>query len=275
MAYDEARGRTVCFGGSSYSKGVGYQFYNQTNEWDGHVWHYPHNGSGTAPSRRSGAVMAYDSVRARIMLYGGGSEIGQPLGDLWEWDGATWTDRTSPGSPGLAYDSNRATLVLVNNSQTWEWPSASQVWTLRASGSGPSQVWGAAYHAAHRRTVVIAQSATWEWDGQVWTSSSGLGLPYGAACPPAYDAAHQRIVTIGLTGIYPFICSTLVHYPGGYVNCDESSVSPVLNVNDFQCFLNRFAARDPYANCDGSTSTPTLTAADFQCFLSKFEAGCS
>ena len=30
-----------------------------------------------------------------------------------------------------------------------------------------------------------------------------------------------------------------------------------------------------YANCDGSTGVPRLTANDFQCFLDKYAAGCS
>jgi hypothetical protein len=34
-------------------------------------------------------------------------------------------------------------------------------------------------------------------------------------------------------------------------NCDASTIPPVLNVSDFACFLNRFAAGDSYANCDG------------------------
>ncbi|MBX3376274.1 MAG: hypothetical protein KF678_04645 [Phycisphaeraceae bacterium] len=60
-----------------------------------------------------------------------------------------------------------------------------------------------------------------------------------------------------------------------YPNCDGSTGSPLLTANDFQCFLNKFAAGDTYANCDGSTGNPLLTANDFQCFLNKFAAGCS
>ncbi len=60
-----------------------------------------------------------------------------------------------------------------------------------------------------------------------------------------------------------------------YANCDGSTAPPVLNVNDFACFLNRFAAGDPYANCDGSTSPPVLNVLDFACFLNKFAAGCT
>lgn len=59
-----------------------------------------------------------------------------------------------------------------------------------------------------------------------------------------------------------------------YANCDNSTAAPVLNANDFQCFLNKFAAGNAAANCDQSTATPTLNANDFQCFLNKFAAGC-
>ncbi len=62
---------------------------------------------------------------------------------------------------------------------------------------------------------------------------------------------------------------------GCYVNCDNSTAAPVINTNDFQCFLNRFAEQNCYANCDGSTSPPLLNANDFQCFLNRYAAGCS
>ena len=60
-----------------------------------------------------------------------------------------------------------------------------------------------------------------------------------------------------------------------YANCDDSTVPPILNINDFQCFLNKFASGDTYANCDNSTNPPVLNANDFQCFMNKFAAGCS
>ncbi|MBX3375933.1 MAG: hypothetical protein KF678_02885 [Phycisphaeraceae bacterium] len=63
--------------------------------------------------------------------------------------------------------------------------------------------------------------------------------------------------------------------PACYANCDGSTGTPLLTANDFQCFLNKYAANDTYANCDGSTGNPLLTANDFQCFLNKYAAGCS
>jgi hypothetical protein len=62
--------------------------------------------------------------------------------------------------------------------------------------------------------------------------------------------------------------------PVCYANCDGSTAPPVLNVLDFNCFLNRFTAGNAYANCDGSTTPPVLNVLDFNCFLSRFVAGC-
>jgi hypothetical protein len=59
-----------------------------------------------------------------------------------------------------------------------------------------------------------------------------------------------------------------------YPNCDSSTAAPILNVLDFNCFLNRFSAGDSYANCDQSTTAPVLNVLDFNCFLNAFTAGC-
>jgi hypothetical protein len=59
-----------------------------------------------------------------------------------------------------------------------------------------------------------------------------------------------------------------------YANCDGSTTAPILNVADFTCFLQKYAAGDPYANCDASTTPPVLNVADFTCFLQKYAAGC-
>jgi len=59
-----------------------------------------------------------------------------------------------------------------------------------------------------------------------------------------------------------------------YANCDGSTIVPVLNVNDFICFQNLYAAGDPMANCDGSSLPPVLNVNDFICFQNKYAAGC-
>jgi glucose/arabinose dehydrogenase len=62
--------------------------------------------------------------------------------------------------------------------------------------------------------------------------------------------------------------------PACAANCDGSTAPPALNVGDFSCFLQRFAAGDHYANCDASTQPPVLNVADFTCFLQRFAGGC-
>jgi hypothetical protein len=62
--------------------------------------------------------------------------------------------------------------------------------------------------------------------------------------------------------------------PPCYPNCDGSTAAPVLNVGDFTCFLQKYAAGNAYANCDGSTQAPVLNVQDFSCFLQKYSLGC-
>jgi hypothetical protein len=81
-------------------------------------------------------------------------------------------------------------------------------------------------------------------------------------------------------GPWVFFEDPLAYYPGFnvtvgcYPNCDASTTPPALNVGDFTCFLQKFAAADAYANCDQSTTAPVLNVGDFTCFLQKFAAGC-
>ena len=45
--------------------------------------------------------MTYDTVRNRVQLYGGHTSTGPALGDMWEWDGAAWSQVTWSGvGPG-------------------------------------------------------------------------------------------------------------------------------------------------------------------------------
>jgi hypothetical protein len=73
---------------------------------------------------------------------------------------------------------------------------------------------------------------------------------------------------------YLDVAQGVVAAPACYANCDGSTIVPVLNVGDFTCFLQKYAAQDPYANCDGSTIIPVLNVGDFTCFLQKYAAGC-
>ncbi len=81
------------------------------------------------------------------------------------------------------------------------------------------------------------------------------------------EDASGELYACGNQGVYRLI-------PFCSANCDNSVTTPLLTVNDFQCFLNKFAAGDSYADCDGSTLPPILTANDFTCFLDRYAEGC-
>lgn len=67
-----------------------------------------------------------------------------------------------------------------------------------------------------------------------------------------------------------------IEFRSAIANCDGSTGTPFLNINDFQCFINAYAARDPYGNIDGSTAPPVFNANDFQAFIGRYAAafGC-
>ncbi len=62
---------------------------------------------------------------------------------------------------------------------------------------------------------------------------------------------------------------------GCYADCDTSTGPGVLDIFDFLCFGNRFAAGDPYAcDCDTSTGLGVCDIFDFLCFGNEFNNGC-
>jgi len=117
------------------------------------------------------------------------------------------------------------------------------------------------------------------------TFLSGASILYRRSdVDPGYlpNSAGLPDVALGALGLAELIqpgsvaqVLALPYQPCGcYANCDGGTTPPVLNVNDFLCFLNKFAAGDPYANCDASTTPPVLNVNDFLCFLNQFAAGC-
>lgn len=106
MAYDEARGRVVLFGGVDNGLMRGY---SDTWTWDGTNWmEMPVAG----PGYRTEHSMTYDFERQTVVLFGGRSTNNS----VWEWDGAGWSEH--PASvprwcmlPGLAYDGARNAIV--------------------------------------------------------------------------------------------------------------------------------------------------------------------
>ena len=206
MAYDEARGVSVMFGGSSVTGGNAPVGENDTWIWDGRTWRQLH--PAQRPPAMNGPVMAYDRALSAIVLFGNG--------ETWTWDGSTWKQLHPQGSPlamagyqkGLAYHAVTQTLLLFGNqvsggapiSETWTFDGSTWARHPASSGSAPSGILPSMAADDARGTVVLVdeQGETWTWDGRTWSQQHPSSSP-----PPraqevmAYDADRQVVVLFG------------------------------------------------------------------------------
>lgn len=169
LAYDEARGLTVLWGGIA-SDGRRLQ---DMWTWDGGEWTELHM---SGPPARIGSAMAYDANRAVVVLFGGKTEQSQRLGDTWEWNGSQWTQVASGGPSArylhaMTYDAARQTVMLFGGTDggrrgdTWEWNGS--VWRM-LSNTGPSP------RAAHALTYDVDRSRAVLFGGESTGSPPAL-----------------------------------------------------------------------------------------------------
>jgi hypothetical protein len=106
MAWDDASGTIVLFGGFKNPDGTG--LLNDTWQIDGGPWRQckPPSGCANPPTPKRCCVgLAYDSVRSRLVLFGGGTSLpgggADELGDTWLWNATTqdWCKVPGPSCP--------------------------------------------------------------------------------------------------------------------------------------------------------------------------------
>jgi hypothetical protein len=164
MAFDPNRNEVVLFGGRQYfNNGV-----SETYAWNGNNW--TNISPSMSPSGRAYHMMATDTARSKIVLFGGWQ--GNLLNDTWEWNGSTWSQITTTVKPlerhlsGFSYDSERGVMVLFGG---W-------------NGYAPQYLW----------------NDTWTSDGQNWTQQQPCDLPSPRnSVAMAYDPIRKRHVMFG------------------------------------------------------------------------------
>jgi len=152
MAYD-GHG-IVLFGGN----GAGNVLLSDTWVWNGHDWVLQ---PGPSPSVRELAAMAFDTVRQRVVLFGGIGAAG-PLSDTWEWDGTHWSLKPAITHPGTS------------------------IGTM-------------AYNEASRQVLFFGDDGiTWGWDGHNWIQKTPVtNPPHRGYTSMVYDAARQEVLFFG------------------------------------------------------------------------------
>lgn len=178
---------------------------------------------GPTPGLVGGTCMAWDVARARAVLFGGG--VGDD--ETWEFDGDSWSERTTTTSPppryqcSMTYDEANQRIVLFGGqdpltgqsfSDTWEYDGTD--WTrIMPMTSPPKRGWaGFTYDASRERSVLfggldsqIHKADLWEYDGRRkrWTQKTPSPAPSARSLPGmAYDRVRERIVLFGGRGFF-------------------------------------------------------------------------
>lgn len=207
MAYDAQRERTVLFGGATDAS---------VWEWDGTAWTRI-TPTGSAPVSVSQHALVYDSVRQVVLLFGGAAMSNNVRqNSVWEWNGATWTNRTpTTGSPAArasfvsAFDDARGVLVISGGIGTgaltdqWEWNGTA--WANRsATAARPAGTLDMRLaHDTTRGTNVLfgastTASSVWEITNGAWANRTDAGIPsprFGHAL--TYDPVRQQTLSFG------------------------------------------------------------------------------
>lgn len=162
LAFDSVRNKSVVLDVSTPPQLWG---------WNG-TWSALSNTGPTKP--RSAYAITFDSMRQRVVLFGGRQTTGSQgyFSELWEWDGSAWYDRQQGAlKPAprhgafFAYDVVRGVSVLIGGRS------------------------GTADYARE----------TWDWNGSVWDKRANLPLnwyPY-ATC---YDPSRGGVVALNSDG---------------------------------------------------------------------------
>jgi hypothetical protein len=193
--------------------------------------------------------------------------------------GGLFDDPTTPGRNIAAW--NGTTWLPLGSG------ISGNVWALQAfdpdgAGPGPELLFagGAFLSAGGQPASCIAA-----WDGANW-HALGVGLDGRIESMAVYENQLYMGGRFTMAGgqFSPHLARWGCPQPAPcYANCDLSTVAPLLNIDDFTCFISQFAAGSSlphqlqvahYANCDQSTTQPVLNVDDFTCFINRFAVGC-
>jgi hypothetical protein len=130
----------------------------ETWTWDGDRWTQAED---VGPGPRANHVMAYDSVRDVVVLFGGSHPDGSLYRDTWTWDGERWTQVQDIGPMGTAH----AAFTF-----------AGSIAVLFGGLSGEAQV---------------PSGTTWSWDGDFWTQEQDIGPRPRWGHAMAYDGERE------------------------------------------------------------------------------------
>jgi hypothetical protein len=253
----------VAQGGWSTSDHLPQSVYNPGDNWD---WKY----SDARYQEWYQTCIRADKALLRVEIGANQNSIG---GNFQEWNGFT----TGNFRHHVSLLVDRALGNLAASGADRVVVQLVAIW--QSFGDSPERV-----DAINTDLRSLAVERGWAFYDQQGHLIAGGHTDPGGSLRSMYrfDSAHQNFNGMNLLGELEWAAIQSAAAPC-YANCDAGTVPPVLNVEDFSCFINRFAEGsllphaqqvEHYANCDGSTAAPVLNVEDFTCFINRFAAGC-
>jgi len=204
MAYDEADGYVVLFGGGS-DMNIPTCFGVCDDTWEFKAGSWTQLSPSSSPSGRSYASMAYDAADGYVLLFGGA----YTFDDTWTFKAGSWTELSPASAPSpryaapLAYDAADGYTLLSGGygapSDTWEFKAGS--WTQLSPSISPSPraFSSMAYDAADGYVLLFggscACSDTWQFKAGTWTQlSPSNSPPQDSGGSMSYDAVDGYFV---------------------------------------------------------------------------------
>lgn len=202
FAFDPARSQVISFGGTDANLGMEV---DTMRSWNGASWVVLH--PAVRPSPRTGSGMVLDPVRNQVVLFGGCDAMAQSfLGDTWEWNGVSWTQRYPSNSPSprttvLGHDPATQQVVALGGyanvasyQDCWGWDGTN--WAPR--GSLPvTGIQGCYDDGAHLYAVEgIGRTNVWCCNGSTWAVVFAAQGPNGLGAA-AFDPTRGEVLLAG------------------------------------------------------------------------------
>ncbi len=200
--------------------------------------------SGASARERASAV--YDSVRSKAIVFGGYNNGFK--NDIWEWDGASWT-QSCTGAPctttqpearyahSMAYDATNQRTVLFGGYSdtfnylvgTWVWNGAGTAWTKAEAGAGaascddiynvgasspaPRTDAAMAYDTARSRVILYGGRCGEYVFDDMW-EWNGATSTWARTCTACTSGTQKPLPVYGHTMVYDQARSCTVLYGG-------------------------------------------------------------
>lgn len=238
-----------------------------------------------APPARAQSSIAYDSIRNRVVLFGGNDNDGL-FNDTWELQGDTWTQLLLNTAPSARtngmFQLHEAAGVMVlfggrgvNNRLNDTWTYDGSVWREVPSLEQPSPRFGPGmiYNAPRSRIMVHGGEPgpiqdSWEFDGAIWTEVAEPRRPAPRPFPAiGFDSTRKRVVFAGSTPFdtweFSYSANNEVEICAGNIDEDDDGLTDCSDPDCEEARCGPGARLCRGGSCICAKSTETLCGDDF------------